>query len=135
MHMSDKNDQPARRSELGQDVIVIEGLRVPAEIGILDSEKGRRQTVCFDIEILTVPGYREIVRETGNFISYAEPVAFIEDKASSGGHVDLVEDWAETVAEFVLAHPLAQQVSVKVTKPDIFDNVAGAGIRITRTRT
>ncbi|WP_209017435.1 dihydroneopterin aldolase [Roseibium aggregatum] len=133
--MSDKNDQPARRSELGQDVIVIEGLRVPAEIGILDSEKGRRQTVCFDIEILTVPGYREIVRETGNFISYAEPVAFIEDKASSGGHVDLVEDWAETVAEFVLAHPLAQQVSVKVTKPDIFDNVAGAGIRITRTRT
>lgn len=132
--MSDKNDQPIRPIEHGQDVIVIEGLRVPAEIGILDSEKGRSQTVCFDIEILTVPGYREIVRETGNFISYAEPVAFIEDKASSGGHVDLVEDWAETVAEFVLAHPLAQQVSVKVTKPDIFDNVAGAGIRITRIR-
>lgn len=120
--------------EDAQDVILIDNLLVPAEIGILDSEKGRAQSVRFDIEIRTVPGYRKIVRETGAFFSYADPVEFIQTKAASGGHVDLVEDWAEEVAEFILRHPLAEQVSVKVTKPDIFRDAAGVGIRIIRRR-
>lgn len=120
--------------EAAQDVILIEKLLVPAEIGILESEQGRRQAVCFDVEILAVPGYRRIVRETGKFISYADPVAFILEKAAEGGHVDLVEDWAEAVAEYVLTNPLAEEVTVKVTKPDIFEEAAAVGIRIARRR-
>ncbi len=40
--------------EDGHDVILIEGLKVATQIGILDSEKNRTQTVCFDIEMQTV---------------------------------------------------------------------------------
>jgi dihydroneopterin aldolase len=120
--------------EDGRDTILIEGLSLPTEIGVLDSEKGRRQSVCFDVEIRTVAGYRRIVRETGQFVSYADAVEFIQEKAASGGHVDLVEDWAEAVAAFVLTNPLADQVMVKVTKPDIFEDAAGVGIRIVRKR-
>lgn len=120
--------------EDGQDIIVIEGLLVPAEIGILDSEKGRRQAVCFDVEMQTVPGYRRLVRETGRFVSYADTVEFIRKKAASGGHIDLVEDWAEAVAEFALSDSLVESVTVKVTKPEIFEEAAGVGIRITRRR-
>ncbi|WP_269585390.1 dihydroneopterin aldolase [Roseibium sp. Sym1] len=120
--------------EDSRDTILIEGLLLPAEIGVLDSEKGRRQSVCFDVEIRTVAGYRRIVRETGQFVSYADAVEFIQEKAASGGHVDLVEDWAEAVAAFVLTNPLADQVMVKVTKPDIFEDAAGVGIRIVRKR-
>ncbi|GAB4533316.1 MAG: dihydroneopterin aldolase [Roseibium sp.] len=117
-----------------QDTILIEGLELPVEIGVLDSEKGRRQTVRFDVEIRTVPGYRGIVRDTGAFVSYADTVGFIQDKAASGGHVDLVEDWAEAVAEFVLGNPLADRVTVRVLKPEIFAEAEGVGIRITRKR-
>ena len=56
-------------AEDGRDVILIEGLKAAAQIGILDSEKNRTQTVCFDIEMQTVTGYRRIVRETGAFVS------------------------------------------------------------------
>lgn len=63
--------------EDGHDVILIEGLKVATQIGILDSEKNRTQTVCFDIEMQTVTGYRRIVRETGAFVSYADAVEFI----------------------------------------------------------
>ncbi|MCX2725250.1 dihydroneopterin aldolase [Roseibium salinum] len=137
--MSARPDTPAGQPETGltedgTDAILIEGLLVAAEIGILDSEKGRRQAVCFDVEIRTVPGYRRIVRETGRFVSYADTVEFIRNKASEGGHIDLVEDWAEAVAEFALSNSLAESVTVKVTKPDIFAEAAGVGIRITRRR-
>jgi dihydroneopterin aldolase len=121
-------------AEDGRDVILIEGLKVAAQIGILDSEKNRTQTVCFDIEMRTVAGYRQIVRETGTFVSYADAVEFILQKAASGGHIDLVEDWAEAVAGFVLKNDLVEDVSVKVTKPDIFAEASGVGIRIRRRR-
>ena len=128
---------PVSSSDLiedGQDTILIEDLLIPAQIGILDSEKGRTQAVRFDIEIRTVPGYRKLVRETGNFVSYADAVEFIQAKAASGEHVDLVEDWAEAVAAFVLVNPLVDRVTVKVTKPEIFEDASGVGIRITRKR-
>ncbi len=121
-------------TEDGQDTILIDGLLLQVEIGVLDSEKGRRQAVRFDVEIETVPGYRRIVREKGTYVSYADTVAFIQEKAASGGHVDLVEEWAEAVAGFVLSNPLAERVTVKVTKPDIFKDADGVGIRITRRR-
>lgn len=117
-----------------QDTIVIENLRVQSHIGVLDSEKGRTQTLRFDVEIRTIPGYREIVRDLGTYVSYADTVEFIEAKAGSGDHVDLVEEWAEMVAVFVLQNPLADQVAVKVTKPDIFESAQGVGIRIVRRR-
>jgi len=121
--------------EDGQDTILIEGLLVDAQIGVLDSEKGRTQGLRFDIEIRTVPDYRGLVASTGQYVSYADTVFFIKDKAAEGGHVELVEEWAEAVAAFVLQNPLAEQVSVKVSKPDIFDEAAGVGIRISRRRT
>lgn len=132
--MSETTDAARTLVEDGPDTILIEDLLLPAEIGVLDSEKGRRQSVCFSVEIETVPGYRETVRKTGTFISYADTVFFIQEKASAGGHVDLVEDWAEAIAEFVLTNPLASRVTVKVTKPDIFDDAGAVGIRITRKR-
>ncbi|PVB60086.1 dihydroneopterin aldolase [Labrenzia sp. 011] len=132
-HAGNPHDETAL-TEDGQDLILIEGLLVPAEIGVFESEKGRTQSVCFDVEIRTVPGYRRIVRETGTFVSYADTVEFIQDKAASGGHTELVEDWAEAVAAFVLTNPLADRVTVKVTKLDIFDEAAGVGIRICRKR-
>ncbi|MET1416940.1 dihydroneopterin aldolase [Roseibium sp. HPY-6] len=132
--MTDSTEDRGTLVEDGPDTILIESLTLPAEIGILDSEKGRRQAVRFDVEIETVGNYRDIVRENGTFVSYADTVMFIQNKVQDGGHVDLVEEWAELIAEFVLSNPLAARVSVKVTKPDIFEDAAGVGIRITRKR-
>ncbi len=120
--------------EDGPDVVLIENLLVPAEIGVLDSEKGRGQTVRFDVEIETVAGYRRVVRESGTYVSYADTVTFIQDKAQRGGQIELVEEWAEAIAEFVLSNPLASRVTVKVTKPDIFEDAGGVGIRVTRKK-
>jgi 7,8-dihydroneopterin aldolase/epimerase/oxygenase len=132
--MSEAFGNPQALKENGQDVILIDGLLIPAHIGVLKSEKGQTQAVRFDVEILTVSGYRQIVRETGSYVSYADTVTFIQEKAANGEHIELVEEWAEAIAEFILENPLAEQVTVKVTKPEIFEDAAGVGIRISRRR-
>lgn len=132
--MAESQVRSAGLVEDGPDIILIENLLVPAQIGVLESEKGRSQAVRFDVEIETISGYRQVVADSGTYVSYADTVTFIHEKAQQGGHVELVEEWAEAVAEFVLSNPLAARVTVRVTKPDIFENAAGVGIQVTRRR-
>lgn len=127
-------DRPVRINTFDPDVITIDRLEVSAYVGVHDFEHRARQALRFDIEIETVPDYRRLVLETSEYLSYSTVVDFIEAKAKANEHVDLVEDWAEDVAAFVLGHPLAAGVMVKVTKPEIYDQAAGVGIRIVRRR-
>lgn len=120
--------------EAAPDVIVIDNLRVQTHIGVHDFERQRPQTVRFDVEIETVPGYLAHVKETDDYVSYADVVAYIQTKAESGSHVRLVEEWAASVADFVLENRLVARVSVSVLKTEIFERAQGVGIRIVRCR-
>lgn len=124
----------SRAVEAAPDVILIDNLRVQTRIGVYDVERERPQTVRFDVAIDTVSGYLDQVMTTDTYVSYADVVAFIEDKATSGEHVRLVEEWAAGVADFVLENPLVAQVTVSVLKMDIFEQADGVGIRIVRRR-
>jgi 7,8-dihydroneopterin aldolase/epimerase/oxygenase len=119
---------------VGRDRIIVDGLVVDAFIGVLDGERLGRQPVRFDVEVRTVDGYAELVRATGRYVSYADVVGFIEERAASDEHVDLVETWAEDVAAVALANPLAESVCVTVRKLAIFDAADGVGITIERRR-
>ena len=116
------------------DRIIVNGLVVDTFIGVHDFERRARQRVRFDVEIDTIDGYADIVRTTGSFVSYADIVEFIEARAATGAHVEMVETWAEDVAAFALRNDLAEAVRVSVQKTDIFDRVDGVGIRIERRR-
>ena len=116
------------------DVIVVDNLRVPTHIGVHDFERERPQTVRFDVEIETVADYLSQVLETDHYVSYADVVTFIEDKAASGEHVRLVEEWAISIADFVLENALVARVRVSVLKTEIFERAEGVGIRIVRQR-
>jgi 7,8-dihydroneopterin aldolase/epimerase/oxygenase len=116
------------------DRIIVDGLVVDAFIGVHDFERERRQRVRFDVEIDTVDDYADRVRATGAYVSYADVVEFVQARAASDDHVDLVETWAEDVAGFALRNELAQAVRVTVQKLDIFEAAAGVGITIERHR-
>ena len=122
----------ASGSGIARDVLFIRDLQVDAFIGVYDHERSARQRVRFDVEIATVEGYAQIVRETGDYVCYAETATFIIDQAAREAHVELVESWAEEVAAFVLRNPLAASVVVSVQKLDAFEAAAGVGVRIER---
>ena len=124
----DPAPRPAR------DLILVTGLHVDTFNGLHDFERERRQQVRFDVEIETVDGYADIVRTTGEYVSYADVVEFVEKRAGEGDHVPFVETWAEDVATYVLANPLAESVRVTVQKTEIFEAADGVGITIERRR-
>ncbi len=121
-------------TKISPDRIIVQGLHVNAFVGVHDFEKQSRQSVRFDIEIETVPDYTRIVRETGRYVSYGDAVAYIERRAASEEHVELVETWAEDVANHVLANDLVSAVRVSVQKTEIYDNADGVGVAIERRR-
>jgi 7,8-dihydroneopterin aldolase/epimerase/oxygenase len=122
-----------RRARPGApDRVIVNGLVVDTFIGVHAFERDARQRVRFDIEIDTVDDYAELVRTTGAYVSYADIVEFVEARAATGEHVELVETWADDVAGFALRNELAQAVRVTVQKLDIFDAADGVGIAIER---
>jgi 7,8-dihydroneopterin aldolase/epimerase/oxygenase len=126
---------PTRPARPGApDRIIVNGLVVVAYIGVHDFEREQRQRVRFDVEIDTVDDYADRVRATGAYVSYADVVEFVQARAASGDHVELVETWAEDVAGFALRNELARAVRVTVQKLDIFEAAAGVGITIERRR-
>ncbi len=126
---------PSRRVRPGApDRIIVNGLVVDASIGVHDFEREATQRLRFDVEIDTVDDYADRMRATGAYVSYADVVEFVEARAASGDHVELVETWAEDVAAFALTNQLAQAVRVTVQKLDIFDAADGVGISIERSR-
>ncbi len=116
------------------DRVVVDHLVVDAFIGVHDFERLERQRVRFDIEVDTVDGYAGIVRTTGDYVSYADIVQYVERRAATDEHVELVETWADDLASFVLENDLAAAVRVTVAKPDIFDGADGVGVSIERRR-
>ena len=116
------------------DRIIVQGLVVDCFIGVFDFERDARQRVRFDVEVDTIAGYADIVRSTGNYVSYADIVEFVQARAATDEHVTLVETWAEDVAGFALGNDLADTARVTVQKLDIFDQADGVGISIERRR-
>lgn len=116
------------------DRIIVQAHVVDAFIGVHDFERLERQRVRFDVEVDTVDGYANIVRSAGAYVSYADIVEFIDERAAGGEHIELVETWADDVAAFVLTNELAAAVRVTVTKPDIFPGADGVGVSIERRR-
>lgn len=124
----------AGRGAAGRDVLFIRDLKVDAFVGVYDHEKTARQRMRFDVEIATVEGYAQIVRETGRYVCYASVTEHILELAARDAHVELVESWAEAVAAFALQNPLAESVVVSVQKLDAFEAAAGVGVRIERRK-
>ncbi len=116
------------------DRVIVDNLCVRTFIGVHDFERLERQRVRVDVEVDTVEGYADIVRATGEYVSYADIVEFVQSRAAGDEHVELVETWADDVASFVLENELAAAVRVTVTKPDIFDGADGVGVSIERRR-
>ena len=117
--------------DLPLDQILIEGLILPAFIGVFEHEYGASQSVRFDVTVDIIPLSPEGEHEMHNIVRYDHIVADIK-KILAKGHIDLVETLAEDVAAICLSYDRAEQVCVTVAKLAAFEEVEAVGVRITR---
>ena len=115
------------------DVILLEGIQVPAALGVTAAERRMRRPVLLDVEVATdlrKAGRTDRIRDT---LHYKRIFEVVEDVAAHQEH-KLVEALGARIAEAVLAKFDAAAVTVTVRKPKPIAGVLEyAGVRITRT--
>ena len=115
------------------DVILLEGIQVPAALGVTAAERRMRRPVLLDIEVATdlrKAGRTDRIRDT---LHYKRIFEVVEDVAGNQEH-KLVEAPGARIAEAVLAKFDADAVTVTVRKPTPIAGVLEhAGVRITRS--
>jgi len=116
------------------DIILLEGIQIPAALGVTAAERRMRRPVTLDLEVgfdLRAAGRTDQIRQT---IHYERIFTVVEDIAGNHQH-RLVESLAERIAEAVLAKFEVEWVTITVRKPKPIAGVLDyAGVRITRHR-
>ena len=116
------------------DAIRLEGIQVPAALGVTAAERRMRRPVQLDLEVerdLTRPGRSDRIRDT---IHYKRVFEVVQDVAGNQEH-KLVEALGERICHAVLEKFDVDAVTVTVRKPSPIAGVlAFAGVRMRRTR-
>ena len=117
-----------------KDVILLQGIQVPAALGVTAAERRSRRPVLLDLEVqadLRLAGRSDRIGDT---LHYKRIFEVVEDVAGNHEH-KLVEALADRIARAVLGKFDAEAVTVNVRKPTPIAGVLQyAGVRIRRTR-
>jgi dihydroneopterin aldolase len=116
------------------DIILLQGIQIPAALGVTAAERRMRRPVTLDIEVshdLRAAGQSDQIRQT---IQYERIFEVVEDVAGNHEH-RLVESLGERIAFAILSKFAVESVTVTVRKPKPIAGVLDyAGIKITRNR-
>lgn len=131
--MTDRIDPGAAPPDRMADRIFLSNYVREIEIGAYPDERGNKQRIRFDI---TLEVGREVMAAGDNYarvVNYEDLVEAIETLAG-GPRMNLVETFAERLAELCLVDPRARRVHVRIEKLDRLPGGAGLGIEIVRDR-
>jgi len=132
--MPQPGDPSGRPRPGADDAILLEGIQVPAALGVSAVERRMRRPVRLDLEVgtdLRPSGRSDQIRQT---LHYKRIFEVVEDVAGNQEH-KLVEALAARICEAVLEKFAAEWVTVTVRKPSPIAGVlAYAGVRVTRSR-
>ena len=116
------------------DIILLEGIQIPAALGVTAAERRMRRPVTLDLEVardLREAGRTDQIRQT---VHYEQIFEVVQDVAGNYEH-RLVESLGERIAEAILSKFAVDEVLVTVRKPKPIAGVLDyAGIRIRRRR-
>jgi len=121
-------------SDTTRDAILLEGIQVPAALGVTAAERRMRRPVRLDLELghdLRAAGRSDSIRQT---VHYKRVYEVVEDIAANREH-KLVEALGDRIARAVLEKFDFEEVAVTVRKPTPISGVLQyAGCRVVRRR-
>jgi dihydroneopterin aldolase len=110
--------------------IFVEGLCLEAHIGVRDKEKGLSQPIEIDAVIEIGTDSVAHLSQTYNY----ETIEQIARKLLSDGHIDLVENLAESLGTEALKDPMVRSIEITVRKPKALDCAHAAGCTVLMVR-
>ena len=119
---------------LGLRHVFVKRLAVSASIGIHPHERAAKQTVLISLDAAVAETSADVDANIEDVVCYESMtktvLAILEQ-----GHVDLVETFAETIADTLLADIRIRHLRVQVEKPDAIEAAESVGIAIERLQT
>jgi len=111
--------------------VFVTGLKVQAQIGVYRHEIGRVQPLVLDVELDVPTAGSDRLAETLNY----ETILASAREIAGGGHIDLVETFAQRLAQACLADERVTRARVRVEKPlALAPDAVAAGVEITLVR-
>lgn len=129
--LHDQPEAPAPNAKVVITKVFVRGLKVDAEVGVYRHEYGQTQPLVIDVELdVAAAGARHL----GDTLNY-ETIRNDAKALAASGHIELVEVFAEQLAELCLADPRVTRARVRVEKPmALAPDAAAAGVEITAVR-
>ena len=93
--------------------VFVTGVRLQAEIGVYRHEIGKRQPLQIDVELDVPSAGAGRLADTINYETILKAARAIAD----GGHIELVETFADRLARACMADPRVTRARVRVEKP------------------
>jgi thioredoxin reductase (NADPH) len=125
--------QPAPPEDLPRDRLRVEGLALPARVGVYAHEHQAAQTLRFTLEFAIDAARAARTDALADTLDYASATSCVEQVLATG-HIELVETVAERVADALLARFDVSAVLVRVAKGDVPRVGAQAIVEVRRTR-
>ncbi len=116
------------------DRIFLRGYTREIEIGAYAEEVGVTQRVRFDVVLEVTRNTAHIDDRMGRVINYDDLIEAI-DSLISGPRINLLETFAERLAQLCLIDPRARRVHIRIEKLDRLPGGATLGCEISRHRT
>jgi dihydroneopterin aldolase len=120
---------PEKRAVAWRDRIFVRDLVLDCHIGVYPEEKGITQQVSFTVEAVLAPSVRSVHDQIAEVPSYDDIIKVIRATADEG-HINLVETFAERIAERCLVDKRIVTVLVRVEKLE--RGPRAVGVEITR---
>ena len=123
--------EPAAAARIVVARVFVRGLKVEAEVGVYAHERGKTQPLIVDVELDVTTVHAERLAQTVNY----ETIATAARELAAEGHIELVETFAERLAERCLVDPRVTRARVRVEKPlALAPHAEAAGVEITAVR-
>ncbi len=118
-------------SEHNRDEVIIKGLTLEASIGVYDWEKQIKQTLEFDITLMTDFSKASCSDAIEDAIDYAAVCQRVEEIVNSQ-HYQLLEYLAEKLSTALLTEFQVSKLCLSIMKPGAVPKARNVGVSITR---
>lgn len=115
---------------LGRDCIFLRDWVIDCNIGVYAEEKGVTQKVRLTIDAYLAPHVRAAGDDMDTVPSYTDIIDAVDD-ITSAGHINLIETFAESIAERVLRDPRIDAMRIRIEK---LERGPVRGVEVYRTR-
>jgi dihydroneopterin aldolase len=127
----DEAPTTAKVSEtLGRDCIFLKDWVIDCNIGVYAEEKGVTQKVRLTVDAYLAPDVRAANDDMDTVPSYTDIIDAVTDITASG-HINLIETFAENIAERCLGNPRISAMRIRIEK---LERGPVRGVEIYRTR-